>query len=294
MVLRRWQGSQSVGLGRTRYLPSAVPWPRQMVRGREHEGGEQMPKVAAAERARSLPRQRPARMLRPVVRRQEGELVLSAAVARSRGTWTMAQQRLASAGRAAAEGVGEASLVAAVAHTAAGQRISRVEWVAGSGRLQTETREEAAKRRSKQEEGSRGNVSTIGKGADAGSAAGGASASTIGKSTGGVGIAGERASASTIGERASARSAEGGASASTNGEGAHVWSAAGGASASTIGERASARSAEGGASASTIGEGAGARHAKQTMMIRCHRISRSSEFDRTGLSHTNHFCSPLF
>ena len=118
--------------------------------------------------------------------RAEGELVLSAAAARSRGTWTMAQQRLASAGRAAAEGVGE-----------------------------------AAKRRSKQEEGSRGNVSTIGKGADAGSA-------------------------------------------------------------------------EGGASASTIGEGAGARHAKQTMMIRCHRISRSSEFDRTGLSHTNHFCSPLF
>ena len=218
-----------------------------------------MPKVAAAERARSLPRQRPARMLRPVVRRQEGELVLSAAAARSRGTWTMAQQRLASAGRAAAEGVGEASLVAAVAHTAAGQRISRVEWVAGSGRLQTETREEAAKRRSKQEEGSRGNVSTIGKGADAGSAAGGAWAS-----------------------------------ASTNGEGAHVWSAAGGASASTIGERASARSAEGGASASTIGEGAGARHAKQTMMIRCHRISRSSEFDRTGISHTNHFCSALF
>ena len=104
--------------------------------------------------------------------RAEGELVLSAAAARSRGTWTMAQQRLASAGRAAAEGVGEASLVAAVAHTAAGQRISRVEWVAGSGRLQTETREEAAKRRSKQEEGSRGNVSTIGKGADARSAEG--------------------------------------------------------------------------------------------------------------------------
>ena len=76
--------------------------------------------------------------------RAEGELVLSAAAARSRGTWTMAQQRLASAGRAAAEGVGEASLVAAVAHTAAGQRISRVERVARSGRLQTETREEAA------------------------------------------------------------------------------------------------------------------------------------------------------
>ena len=198
MVLRRWQGSQSVGLGRTRYLPSAVPWPRQMVRGREHEGGEQMPKVAAAERARSLPRQRPARMLRPVVRRQEGELVLSAAAARSRGTWTMAQQRLASAGRAAAEGVGEASLVAAVAHTAAGQRISRVERVARSGRLQTETREEAAKRRSKQEEGSRGNVSTIEEKASAGSAEG-------------------RASASTIGEGAGARNAEGRASASTLG-----------------------------------------------------------------------------
>jgi hypothetical protein len=89
------------------------------------DGGEQMPKVAAAARARSLPRQRPAQGLRLMVQQQEGELVLSAAAARSRETRTMAQQRLASAGRAAAEGVGEASLVAAAAHTAAGQRIIR-------------------------------------------------------------------------------------------------------------------------------------------------------------------------
>ena len=75
-----------------------------------------------------------------------------------------------------------------VVHAAAGRGRSREEIqerAAASGRRQTETREGTAGQRSEHERsehegGSRGSASTIGKGADARSAEGRASASTIG------------------------------------------------------------------------------------------------------------------
>ena len=207
--------------GKTRYRRSGAAWWRQTCWGGVHGGGEQTPAVAQAARARILQGRRPVRGQGATVRRRMRELVPLAAAARARGALTMGRQGLAMAENAEAWGSGKGGWGTRV-QAAAGQRMSRVESVAVSGRRLTETRctrEEAARKGSEQEGGSWGNVSTSGKGA-------------------------------------SARSAEGRASASTIGEGAGARSAEGGASASTIGKGASARSAEGRASASTFGKGA--------------------------------------
>ena len=101
--------------------------------------------------------------------------------ARARGALTMTEQGAAgagAAGRAAVEGTGR---VARAGQVAGGQRMSSVEKAAGSGRRQTETRGVAEEGKSEHEGGRRGNVSTIGEGASARSAEGGASASPIGQ-----------------------------------------------------------------------------------------------------------------
>ena len=137
------------------------------------------------------------------VQRRVRELVLLLAAARTRGAPTMAQRGLASAGRAAAEGVEEAVCTVArgtrAAPAAAGQRGTGKEGAVVSGWRQTETRGGAAEGAREHEGGRRvqqGNASIIGE-------------ETAARSAEGL------ASASTIGEGASARSAEGGASAST-------------------------------------------------------------------------------
>ena len=87
---------------------------------------------------------------------------------------------LASAGKTAAEGAGEASQGTHVAQAAGGQKqMSGEERVAASVRHQTVTRGGAAGEGSEHEWGSWGNASTIGEGASARSAEGRASASTI-------------------------------------------------------------------------------------------------------------------
>ena len=134
------------------------------------------------------------------VQRRVRELVLLLAAARARGAPTMAQRGLASAGRAAAEGVEEAvARGTRAAPAAAGQRGTGKEGAVVSGWRQTETRGGAAEGAREHEGGRRvqqGNASIIGE-------------ETAARSAEGL------ASASTIGEGASARSAEGGASAST-------------------------------------------------------------------------------
>ena len=79
---------------------------------------------------------------------------------------------------------GEADQGTRVIQAAAGRRRSREERAAVSGRRQTGTMEEAAEEGSEHEGASLGNVSTIGEGARARSAEGGASASTLGEGAG--------------------------------------------------------------------------------------------------------------
>ena len=211
---------ESKGFGRMCCPRSAVEWSRQIRGGGAHRGGERLPAVAPAARARSLPGQRPARRLGAMARQRVRELARwVVGAARARGARTTGQQGgagLASAGKAAAGRAGEASRGSRVAHAAAGQGRSKEERGATSGRRQRETRGRAAEEGSEREWGSPGDASTIGKGTSARRAEG-------------------RASASTIGEGASARNAEGRASASTLGKGASARSAEGRASASTLG-----------------------------------------------------------
>ena len=142
-----------------------------------HGWGEQMPAVVAVARARSLRGQRPARRLETRVRRRVRELVPLVVAARARDE----VGRGASAAREAVEKAEEARRCTRVAQAAAGPRRGRMEKAAGSGRRQTETRGVAEEGKSEHEGGRRGDVSTIGEGASARSAEGGASASPIGQ-----------------------------------------------------------------------------------------------------------------
>ena len=152
-----------------------------------HGEGEQRRAVAAVARARSLPRQMTGpRLGATSVGRRVRELVRFAAAlrARARGAQAMVQQGMrgvaADAGRAVAEGAGKAGRSTLMAQAAGGRPWVKVERASVSGRRQTETREGAAGEGSEHEGGSRGNASTIGKGASARSAEGRASASTLG------------------------------------------------------------------------------------------------------------------
>ena len=91
----------------------------------------------------------------------------------------MGQQGLAMAEKAEAGGSGKGGWETRV-QAQGRQRMSRVEGAAISERCQTGTKGGAAAAESELEGGSEGNVSTIGKGASARSAEGGASASTLG------------------------------------------------------------------------------------------------------------------
>ena len=135
-----------------------------------------MPAIAAAARSISLRGQRLGAKVRPRLR----ELVPLAAAVKARVVRRLVQQgetRGAAAGKAAEEKAGVAGRGTQVVQAAAEPRRGREEKAAGSGR-QTVTREGAAGGESEHEGGSRGNVSTIGKGARARSAEGRASAST--------------------------------------------------------------------------------------------------------------------
>ena len=174
----RWQ---SMGPGRMRCPRSAAAWSRPMWWRDECARGEQMPVVAAAARARSLQSTRPAWRLGATARRRVRELVLVVAAARARSVQRVVQQGLASVGRTAAEGEKKAAARGTwVAQAAVEQRMIQMDRVAVSERRHTDTSEGAAGQESEQEGRGRGNASTLGKGASARSAEGGASASTIG------------------------------------------------------------------------------------------------------------------
>ena len=147
-----------------------------------HRRGEQVPAVASAARAGSLQGKMSSRRLRARARGRLRELVPLAAAARARSALTNAKPGLAwaVAGRAAAGGAGKGGLGTREVQAAAGQRMRREERAAVSGRRQKETRGGAAEGESEQEGRRRGNASTIGKGVNARSAEGGASASTSG------------------------------------------------------------------------------------------------------------------
>ena len=171
----------------------------------ECRGGETMPEGATRAKERSLQRKKPARRQKATAPRRVRELrPWVVAAGRARDAQTMAQQRLERKGveeRAAAGEEWGPAQGAQMSRAAGAQWMGRAERAGVSGRHQTVTRQ--------------GAVGHIGGGSEH--------------------VGGSRGDASTIGKGASARNAEGGASASTLGEGASARSAEEGASASTLG-----------------------------------------------------------